>query len=306
MREIIRWEAVDQPRAAVQILHGMAEHAGRYERFATALNTAGFVVRARNHRGHGENPTGHFADQNGWRVLMDDAAAFAGEMKRDFPALPLFLFAHSMGSFLAQSLIAERGADYAGVILCGSGGPSGLDEGGGRLLAKWLRLVKGGRASGQLLADLAFGPYNRQFRPNRTNVDWLSRDTAEVDLYIADPRCGFPLTVQSWLDFLEGKQPLGTQQHIERVPKTLPVLIIGGTRDPVGANAKGLQRLAALYRAAGLTVDERYYEGARHELLNETNRDEVTRDVLAWLTRRPVSSTDRGRPGNPVRSGTSS
>jgi len=188
-----------------------------------------------------------------------------------------------MGSFLAQSLFAEDGIEYRGAVLCGSDGPRAAPEAGGRALAAALRLAMGGRKPGTIFNALAFGLHNRQFRPNRTPFDWLSRDAAEVDLYVADERCGFPLTVQSWLDFLNGKKLLGTKEHVARIPKGLPIYIIGGTLDPVGDNAKGLERLAWLYRSAGLQVDCRFYEGARHELLNETNRGEVTRDIVAWL-----------------------
>ena len=120
-----------------------------------------------------------------------------------------------------------------------------------------------------------------------TGADWLSRDPHEVDLYIADELCGFPLTIQSWCDFLDGKRVLGTKNHIDRIPKDLPVYVIGGTRDPVGKNAAGLRELVALYRQRGLEVECRFYEDARHELLNETNREEVTRDIIAWLDERP-------------------
>ena len=296
MPPLYQWEAVEQPRAAVQILHGMAEHGARYARFAAALNAAGYVVWAHDHRGHGRNPTtpvglGHFADRDGWRALVDDAALVGQQMRSAFPELPLFLFAHSMGSFVAQSLIAERGSDYRGVVLCGSDGPRGFSEGALRMMTRGLRSVVGGRKPGAWVDSLVFGTYNRQFRPQRTRLDWLSRDEREVDLYIGDALCGFPLTVQSWLDFLEGKKGLGTAEHIARIPAELPIFIIGGMRDPVGDNGSGLERLAGLYRAGGLRVECRLYEGARHELLNETNRDEVTRDVIDWLEdagRRPA------------------
>jgi alpha-beta hydrolase superfamily lysophospholipase len=287
MPPLYRWDSVSRPRGGVQILHGMAEHAGRYARFASALNLAGYVAWGHDHRGHGKNAAedglGHFGDRDGWRLLIDDAEQVGRQMRAAYPVLPLFLFAHSMGSFVAQALIAEHGCAYRGVILCGSDGPGGVMETGGRMLAGFLRLASDGRKPGTALDSMAFTPYNRQFAPNRTRVDWLSRDAAEVDRYVADELCGFPLTIRSWFDFLNGKKVLGTKQHISRIPRSLPIYIIGGTRDPVGDNAKGLERLAALYRAAGLMVDSRFYEGARHELLNETNRDEVTRDILAWL-----------------------
>ena len=163
---------------------------------------------------------------------------------------------------MAQSLIAEHGPLYRGVVLCGSDGPRRAMEAGGRALAGLLRLTLGGRTPGKLPDSLAFGPYNRQFAPNRTRLDWLSRDPSEVDRFVADEWCGFRSRCSRGSNFLHGKKPLGTKEHLARIPKTLPIYIIGGMRDPVGDNAKGLDRLASLYRTAGLAVDCRFYEGA--------------------------------------------
>jgi alpha-beta hydrolase superfamily lysophospholipase len=144
--------------------------------------------------------------------------------------------------------------------------------------------VLGPRNPGTWLKEIVFGRYNRRFAPNRTGFDWLSRDTAEVDKYREDPLCGFALTAQAWVDFLEGKAMLGSAAHLQHVPKALPVHVIAGTRDPVGDEAKGVERLLRAYASAGLTrVTHRFYDEARHELLNETNRDEVTADVIAWV-----------------------
>jgi alpha-beta hydrolase superfamily lysophospholipase len=284
-----RWDSVPQPRAAVHILHGMGEHGGRYARLAGDLNRAGFVVWAHDHRGHGLNPTppvglGHFGDHNGWRVLIDDAWAVSEHMLVTFRGLPLVLFAHSMGSFLAQALMAERGTAYRAVVLCGTNGPPGGQEVLVRGLAHAQRLALGGRRHGRWLNSVVLSIYNRPFAPNRTKFDWLSRDEHEVDAFAADPLCRSPLTIQSWLDFLVGKSALGSQAHLRRIPRALPVHVIAGDRDPVGEELRGVQRLLRAWQLAGLSkVSHRFYEGARHELLNETNRDEVTRDLIAWL-----------------------
>ena len=284
-----KWDSVPEPRGAVHVIHGMAEHARRYSRFASALNECGYVVWAHDQRGHGQNPTppvglGHFADRDGWRALIDDAASVSDRMHATFPQLPLFLFAHSMGSFVAQSLMAEQGQRYGGIVLAGSDGPRGASEAVIRILAVLQRFVLGGRKPGVWLDSLVFDKYNRQFQPNRTSFDWLSRDPREVDMYLNDELCGFPLTSQSWFDFLVGKAQLVTNEHVDRIPKSLPIYIIGGTRDPVGDNSKGLKRLRNLYEKRGLTqVRHRFYEDARHELLNETNRDDVTREIIRWI-----------------------
>ena len=294
-----RWNPVSQPRTAVHVIHGMAEHGRRYARFAGALNQAGCVVWAHAHRGHGLNPTppvglGHFADRDGWRVLVDDAWAVSEQMLATFEDVPLVLFAHSMGSFIAQVLMAEHGAAYGAVVLCGTNGPPGAQEAVVRALARAQRLVFGGRHPGSWPEKVVLGLFNRPFAPNRTKSDWLSRDEREVDAFAADPLCGVTLTSQAWVDFLAGKTGLGAEAHLLRIPKTLPVHVIAGARDPVGDEMRGVQRLLRLYRRAGLSnVSHKFYEGARHELLNETNRDEVTCDLIAWI------SAVHARPGGP-------
>jgi alpha-beta hydrolase superfamily lysophospholipase len=285
-----RWDAVPLPRAAVQIVHGMVEHGARYARFARALNAAGLVVWAHDHRGHGINPTpgirGHFADTDGWTAVLQDVRDVSAEMARAFPEIPLVLFAHSMGSFMAQALLPRSGRMYAGVVLAGTNGPPGVQEAAARALAPVQRAVLGRRAPGTWLKTIVFGRYNRQFAPTRTGADWLSRDPAEVAAYVRDPLCNFAITAQAWMDFLDGKAAVAGPAEIARIPKALPLFLVAGTRDPVGENGKGVERLLRSYAAAGLTrVSHRLYDGARHELVNETNREEVTRDVIVWIDR---------------------
>ena len=285
---IHRWD-IAHPRALVHVVHGMSEHGARYARLAAALNRAGYAVWAHDHRGHGRNPTppvglGHFADADGWRMIVDDAWAVSTALQAAHPTLPLVLFAHSMGSFVAQTLIGEHGAAYSAVVLSGSNGPPGRLEAVGRLVAKLQLRALGGRAPGMWMERLVIGRYNRQFAPTRTRSDWLSRDPVEVDRFVADALCGAPLSAQSWADFLAGKSVLGTREHLARIPKRLPILLISGARDPVGENSYGSRRLLLAYQAAGLErVSMTLYESARHELVNETNRDAVTADVIAWL-----------------------
>lgn len=289
MPPVRRWDAVANPRAVVHIVHGMSEHAGRYARFAAALNDAGFLVWAHDHRGHGDNPTppvgqGHFADADGWRAVVDDAWAVSCALQLAYPGLPLLLLAHSMGSFVGQTLIGEHGEAYAGAVLSGSNGPPGALERVVRVLARSQLLALGGRAPGRWVDRLVMGTYNKPFAPNRTPFDWLSRDAAEVDRYANDPLCGVTFSAQAWFDFLDGKRVLGDDAHLQRIPKTLPIHLIAGASDPVGENGDGVRRLRDVYRTAGLTcVTMRLYDDARHELLNETNRDAVTGDVVAWM-----------------------
>jgi alpha-beta hydrolase superfamily lysophospholipase len=267
----------------------MSEHGGRYARLGAALNRAGYVVWAHDHRGHGLNPTppvglGHFADAAGWRAIVDDTWAVSRSFQAAYPGLPLALLAHSMGSFVAQTVIGEHGLAYGAAVLSGSNGPPGALEALGRLVASAQLRGLGGRSPGRWMDRLVFGMYNRRFAPIRTPSDWLSRDVAEVDRFVSDPLCGAALSARSWVDFLAGKTVLGTRAHLQGIPKELPILLIAGTDDPVGGYGKGVRRLFEIYQAAGLTrVAMKLYEGARHELVNEINRDAVTADVIDWL-----------------------
>jgi len=286
---VYRWVPKSGPKAVVQIAHGLAEHAGRYRRLAEALAGAGYAVYANDHRGHGrsaakQDDLGWFADHDGWDKCVEDLWQINDCIARDHPGLPIVLLGNCIGSFMAQQFIAEYGESLAGVVLSGSGGmlPTWLRVVGA--IARIERLLQGPRGKSKILAHLTFGRFNKQFLPARTAFDWLSRDEAEVDRYIADPLCAFPLTAQLVIDVIGGIDNVARPCLQARVPTWLSVHIIAGTRDPVSAGTKTLLQLLADYRAAGLQqVTHRFYPEARHELFNETNRAEVTRDVIGWL-----------------------
>jgi alpha-beta hydrolase superfamily lysophospholipase len=273
----------------VQISHGMAEHAGRYARLAGALNAAGYAVYANDHRGHGRtartpDDLGFFADSAGWRKCLDDLWLLNRRIAADHPGAPIILLGHSMGSFLAQQLTMEHGAALSGLILSGSNGKPNLLARTGRLIARLERWRLGPRGRSALIHSLSFGGFNKPFEPARTPFDWISRDTAEVDDYMADPLCGFQSTVQLWIDLLDALGGIAQPTQQARIPKQLPIYIISGMRDSVSANARGVERLLAAYRAAGLErVTSHFYPGARHSLFHEINRDEVTNDLIVWL-----------------------
>jgi alpha-beta hydrolase superfamily lysophospholipase len=283
------WLPDGPAKAALQIAHGLAEHGGRYARLAQALTGAGYAVYAGDHRGHGRTaPTpadlGFFAARDGWRRCLDDLGALHRRIAADHPGLPVVLLGHSMGSFMAQQVISERGDELAGAVLSGSGGRPGALASVGRLVARIERLRLGARGRSALIHGLSFGAFNKPFAPARTPFDWLSRDPAEVDKYVADPLCGFVATVQLWIDLLDALGDVTGARRQARIPKRLPLYVISGSRDPVGADTRSVQQLLAAYRAAGLErVTHRFYPDCRHELFNELNRDEVTRDLVAWL-----------------------
>lgn len=276
-------------RGAVQIAHGMAEHAGRYAQCAGALADAGYAVYANDHRGHGRTAgaaenLGHFADRNGWEMVVEDMRRLGCTIAAEHPGLPVFLFGHSMGSFLARSYIVRHGKGVRGVILSGTGGDPGLPGRLGIMLARWEIRIRGVRAKSPLLTKLTFGRFNAPFRPNRTPYDWLSGDEAAVDRYLADPLCGSICSATFFRDLLGGIRALSKAEATRTVPADLPVLLFSGERDPVGKGGRGVGKVYRTYRNAGVRdVTLKVYQGGRHEMLNEINREEVYRDLIGWL-----------------------
>jgi len=273
----------------VHVAHGMAEHALRYARFAEALVSAGYVVHANDHRGHGKTGAGElgYIGPDGFRRAVRDLVELLAHGKRENPGVPAFLFGHSMGSYFTQELLITNGEALHGAILSGTGGKPSPIAAAGRLVARIERRRVGPRGTSSLLTKLSFDEFNKAFRPNRTSFDWLSRDTKEVDAYIADPLCGFAVSTQLWVDLLDGLAAISDPARQARIPRGLPIFVFAGEEDPVGERTKTIRQLLRAYQAAGVRdVTHRFYPGARHETLNETNRDEVTRDVVAWLDAR--------------------
>jgi alpha-beta hydrolase superfamily lysophospholipase len=281
------WRPQTPPKAVVQIVHGLAEHSARYARFAEALAAAGYAVYAHDHRGHGERcppaDLGFFAEADGWRHLLDDLDAVAQRAAADWPGTPRVFFGHSMGSFLGQTYMADHGSELGAAILSGTSGPPPAILPLGRRIVAFERWRLGPRGKSGWLQKLLFGEQNKPFKPTRTPFDWLSRDSAEVDKYVADPLCGFPLTNQLAADLTAALGDLASPAIASRIPKSLPIYVLTGDADPVGGTVQGL---LDVYSAAGLDVTPKIYAGGRHEMLNETNRDEVTRDLIEWLDAR--------------------
>jgi alpha-beta hydrolase superfamily lysophospholipase len=280
-----RWLPEGPPRAIVQIAHGLAEHSARYARLAAALNEAGYGVYANDHRGHGPRAAaadlGHFADEGGWDKVVGDLWTFNRLIAAEFPGTPIIFLGHSLGSFLGRGFIDKHSDALAGVALSGSNGKPPAIATLGRLIAREERLRLGKRGKSDPILQMWFGEFNKPFKPARTAFDWLSRDEKEVDAFVADPLCGFPFTTQLAIDVLDALPRVTSRESLTAIRKDMAIYVFSGERDPVGANIKGLiQDL----KAAGFTeLTTRIYPGARHETLNELNRDEVTRDFIAWL-----------------------
>jgi alpha-beta hydrolase superfamily lysophospholipase len=280
-----RWLPEGPPRAIVQIAHGLAEHSARYARLAAALNAAGYAVYADDHRGHGPKVAaadlGHFADEGGWGKVVGDLWTMNRLIAAEQPGVPIIFLGHSLGSFLGQDFIFRHSDALAGAVLSGSSGKPPPIATLGRLVARVERARLGPRGKSALIGKMWFGAYNKPFEPARTAFDWLSRDKNEVDAYIADPYCGFLVSNQLAIDVFDAAQGLLKPERLARIRKDLPIYVFSGERDPVGANIRGL--IDDLNAAGFSRLTTRIYAEARHETLNETNRDEVTRDLISWL-----------------------
>jgi alpha-beta hydrolase superfamily lysophospholipase len=265
-----RWDPAGKPRGAVQLTHGMGEHMQRYAALARALTERGLVVYGQDHRGHGatarsEGELGQLGP-DGWAELVDDVDLLVSRIHDEQPGLPLVLLGHSMGSFAVQQYLLDHSDRIDAAVLTGTAALGQLEPA--------LDLDKP--------IDLAV--FNAAFQPARTEFDWLSRDEAIVDAYIADPRCGFGIDVDAGKDMFTAARRMADPGQVAGMRPGLPLYIAAGESDPVNANLALLNVLVDRYRAAGLTnVTVRTYPGARHEILNETNRDEVVASILDWL-----------------------
>lgn len=275
--------------AVLQIAHGMSEHGARYSRLAERFTAAGFAVYAADQRGHGKSARGALGRMGGpdaWARAVSDQHALNRRVRELHPGLPLVLMGHSMGSFIVQELMWRHAEDADGVILSGSNGRPSPIARLGRFVTRLEAARLGGDEPSALVQRMSFGEFNRVFRPNRTDFDWLSRDEAEVDEYVADPLCGAPCSTHSWQSMLRALPALTAPTNLARIRRDLPVLIASGDRDPVGDFGAGARRLYDSYRGAGLEdVTLRLYPGARHEILNETNRERVEADLLEFAER---------------------
>jgi len=284
------WDEVEQPIAVVQIAHGMGEHCGRYNDFASFLNKNGFIVIAEDHRGHGKT-SGYdnrgIVEGDSYNDTVSDMIALTGYAEKKYK-LPIVLVGHSYGSFLSQAYIERNGEALAGVILSGSAYMNTAQVAFGRLVAKIQNALFGGKKPAKLIGKLSFGAYDKQFKAENQPFAWLTRDKKVVKDYIADEFCGaaFDMSIAFQKSFFYGLKTVYQAASLDKIPKTLPVFIASGDKDPVGGNGALVSRLYEEYKALGLfDLDIKLYPEARHEILNEINKEEVYADFLAFIKR---------------------
>jgi len=307
-----RWKTPSAPKAVLHIVHGMAEHSLRYGRLARRLVSEGIEVWAADQRGHGETTKnakndphkggrlGHCADGDGFARVTLDIDILNKAVRKEYPELPIFLLGHSWGSFIAQNYIENYDgkasgenspvhAGLAGCILSGTRGPDGLKIALGSTFMPFLAFILGENFHSRIAKALADGPYGKAFRPNRTAFDWLSRDEKEVDAYVADSFCGKLCSVGFYRDMAKALKRIHRPEEMAKIRKELSVYIFSGSADPVGDMGESPAALAVAYRHLGITdLETVLYPDARHETLNETNREEVQESLLSWLLRHCV------------------
>ena len=275
-------------RAVVQLSHGMVEFIDRYKPLAESLAAQGIAVTGNDHLGHGGSirtkaDYGYFAQPDGNRAVLDDLHRMTEFAKQRWPGVPYFLLGHSMGSFYARQYLCEWGSELEGAIILGTGfQPKALVQ-----LAKGVCRVQaalfGWQHRSKLVERLSFAGYNNGLE-GRTTHDWLNRDAAEVDKYLADERCTFTFTVNAYYSMFSGILRLHDPAFVAQVPKDLPLLFLAGDADPVGERGKGVERAVQSLRDAGVkNIEVKFYPGARHELLVETNHQEVFADIAGWI-----------------------
>lgn len=283
------WLPAMPARCIVVIVHGMGEHGGRYVELAQHLTDKGYAIYAPDHRGHGrtagsKDKFGHFADHNGWNLVVEDLLAVITKVNKEYPHLPIILFGHSMGSLIARRFIQLHGNMLQGVILSGTSGDPGIMGSIGKLIAQWEIKKSGLTTHSPFLTKLLFGGFNNNFHPHRTPYDWLTRDTQEVDKYLHDEWTGTTFSSGFFLDLITGVSELNKPKQLRRTPKQLPILIFSGEQDPVSGFTRGITQTYNRFRKIGIKdVTMKIYKDARHETIHELNRYEVFTDIASWI-----------------------
>ena len=274
--------SIQNPKKQMIIIHGLAEHAKRYDDFAQFLNKKGISVFSMDLRGHGESiddGLGTFSKKDGWLKVIEDIKLLYLYVKNLSPDTDIVLFGHSMGSIFARALLQKTADKYEKCVLSGVT----ISKPGLRDVAPFLASLFPQRKPAKVLDNLTFGDFSKAFRPNRTKFDWLSRDKEQVDKYVADEKCGFVATGSMFKDVASVLLFTLKDKNINSMPKDTPIFIISGENDPAGSFGYDAKYLAESYNKAGITADFKIYKSARHELINEINNKEVYEDIAEFV-----------------------
>lgn len=278
-----------QIKGVVQIAHGIAEHIGRYEEFMCFLADNGFAVFGNDHLGHGKSYSteiqkGFFALKDGWNTVVKDMVKLHDIAKEQYPEVPYIMFGHSMGSFLTRTYIIDYPDKYDLAILSGTGHQGKLLLMSGCAIANLLCRINGENSDGKALNDIAFGSYLNKIPNAKTPFDWLSTVDENVRKYINDENCGFVAKTGLYRDMMNGIKYITDQDNINKMCKEKPVYFMSGSDDPVGDYGKGVEKAYNCFKKACLTdVKMRIYPNGRHEMLNESNKEQVYKDILDWI-----------------------
>ena len=282
------WEPDCAPKGIVQIFHGMVEHIDRYEHFAHYLNSKGYIVAGDDHRGHGRTAGVEFLGKvpfgHTYFDTIDDGKVITSYLKKRYGNLPLFVFAHSYGSFLGQGYIQQNSENIDGCILSGSANMSGIEPKIGRFVANIQHKLYGKDKAAEFIKNMTFGGYEKPFKKEKRQNAWLNRDASECEKYNSDKYCNYTMSVGFYKNFFDGLCRIYEQDRLAGIDKKLPIFIVAGDKDPVGKMGKLVNKLYDMYTQLGIEdVKIKLYEDARHEIVNELNKDEVYADIAGWL-----------------------
>ncbi len=285
----IEWVPEGKIKGVLQICHGMVEYIDRYHEFAEYMSENGYYVTGHDHLGHGksiqsEEELGYFDETRGNQYVIGDIQKLREMTMKKYPDAPYYMLGHSMGSFLLREYLTMYGKGLDGAVIMGTGYQSALILNAGQLVCRGIAAFKGWKHRSRFVDNLSFGSYNKRFEPSETTKDWITSDREKRQKYVEDPLCSYMFTLGAYYQMFEGMKVLTKKESLERIPKDLPILFVSGKDDPVGAFGKSVTKVYEKYKSAGIhNVSIHLYQGDRHEILNEVDREKVYHDILRWI-----------------------